>query len=81
MIEMFSGFDVPDQLEFDSINTNYSLTTGRFGGSAALGPQFQKTLTSVTTRIIGLAFYVNSVYPPMGHLFNLLIIHYQFKYQ
>ena len=66
MIEMFSGFDVPDQLEFDSINTSYSLTTGRFGGSAALGPQFQKTLTSVTTRIIGLAFYADVISPIWG---------------
>ena len=73
MIELFAGFDVPDQLEFDSINTGYSLTTGRFGGSAAFGPQFQKTLTSVTTRIIGLDFMLMEV--TTRQLFNLLMIH------
>ena len=63
MIELFAGFDVSDQLEFDSINTNsWSNAAGRFGGSAAIGPQFQKTLTSVTTRIIGLAFYAYGNY-------------------
>lgn len=64
MIELFAGFDVPDQLEFDSINTstNWGNAAGRFGGSAAFGPQFQKTLTSVTTRIIGLAFYADGNY-------------------
>jgi hypothetical protein len=66
MIELFAGFDVPDQLEFDSINTGYvvSAPDGRFGGGCAISPYFQKTLTSVTTRIIGLAFYADGNYNP-----------------